>query len=96
MILIVQRKEQGQFPERHLDRLMDAMQRFNDALEACAGNPVLSRLLEQARVFSPPNAGLAGSNGSRTTTPSAWPATPATAHSSARCARATRKAPNPS
>lgn len=53
LILIVQRKGQGQIPQRHLDRLMDTMQRFNDALEACAGNPVLSRLLEQARVFSP-------------------------------------------
>jgi DNA-binding GntR family transcriptional regulator len=52
LILIVQRKQDGQFPQRHLDQLMDAMERFNDALEACAGNPVLSRLLDQARVFS--------------------------------------------
>lgn len=52
LILIVQRKQAGQLPQRHLDQLMDTMQRFNDALEACAGNPVLSRLLDQARVFS--------------------------------------------
>jgi DNA-binding GntR family transcriptional regulator len=52
LILIVQRKRHGELPQRHLDRLMDTMQRFNDALEVCAGNPVLSRLLEQARVFS--------------------------------------------
>ncbi|GAA5167678.1 MULTISPECIES: GntR family transcriptional regulator [Amycolatopsis] len=52
LILIVQRKQAGQHPQRHLDQLMDTMQRFNDALEACAGNPVLTRLLDQARVFS--------------------------------------------
>lgn len=27
------------------------MQRFNDAVDECAGNPVLVRLLDQARVF---------------------------------------------
>ncbi|WP_053720205.1 GntR family transcriptional regulator [Saccharothrix sp. NRRL B-16348] len=52
LILIVQRKQSGQIPQRHLDQLLDTVQRFNDALEACAGNPVLTRLLEQARVFS--------------------------------------------
>jgi DNA-binding GntR family transcriptional regulator len=52
LILIVQRKRDGQLPQRHVDQLLDTMQRFNDALEACAGNPVLSRLLDQARVFS--------------------------------------------
>ncbi|PSL51731.1 FCD domain-containing protein [Saccharothrix carnea] len=52
MILVVQRKRAGQVPQRHLDRLLDTVQRFDDALEACAGDPVLSRLLEQARVFS--------------------------------------------
>lgn len=52
LILIVQRKRDGELPQRHLTKLMDTMQRFNDALEACAGNPVLSRLLDQARVFS--------------------------------------------
>jgi DNA-binding GntR family transcriptional regulator len=52
LILIVQRKRDGELPQRHINQLMDTMQQFNDALEACAGNPVLSRLLEQARVFS--------------------------------------------
>jgi DNA-binding GntR family transcriptional regulator len=28
------------------------MQRFNRSVEGCAGNPVLTRLLDQARVFS--------------------------------------------
>ncbi|OLF13631.1 GntR family transcriptional regulator [Actinophytocola xanthii] len=52
LILIVQRKQAGEIPQRHLTQLMDTMQRFNDTLEACAGNPVLSRLLDQVRVFS--------------------------------------------
>ncbi|MGA6167269.1 GntR family transcriptional regulator [Amycolatopsis magusensis] len=52
VILVAQRQRDGELPQRHLDRLMDKMQQFNDALEACAGNPVLSRLLAQARVFS--------------------------------------------
>lgn len=52
LIVIVQRKRDGQLPQRHIDRLMDTMQRFNAAVEVCAGNPVLSRLLAQARVFS--------------------------------------------
>jgi DNA-binding GntR family transcriptional regulator len=37
---------------RHLDRLLDAMQRFNEVVESCAHNPVLVRLLGQTRVFS--------------------------------------------
>lgn len=48
LVLLVQSAETQQ---RHLDQLMDVMQRFNDTLVACARNPVLSRLLEQARVF---------------------------------------------
>jgi DNA-binding GntR family transcriptional regulator len=52
LILIVQRKRDGELPQRHINQLLDTMQRFNDALEAGAGNPVLSRLLDQARVFS--------------------------------------------
>jgi len=32
--------------------LLDTMQRFNDAVAACAGNAVLARLLEQTRVFT--------------------------------------------
>ncbi|WP_312867375.1 FCD domain-containing protein [Amycolatopsis pithecellobii] len=52
LILVVQRTRDGHIPQGHLNQLLDTMQRFNDTLEACAGNPVLSRLLDQARVFS--------------------------------------------
>lgn len=52
LILIAGRRDRGESEERHLAQILDVMQRFNDALEACAGNPVLSRLLDQARVFS--------------------------------------------
>ncbi|WP_205473057.1 GntR family transcriptional regulator [Nocardioides sp. SYSU D00038] len=53
LILIRQRREQGTPHDRHLHQLLDTMQRFNEAVEDCVGNPVLLRLLEQARVFSP-------------------------------------------
>ena len=39
---------------RHLTALLDTMQEFNDAVDACAHNPVLVRMLEQSRVFSRP------------------------------------------
>ncbi|MGR6918452.1 GntR family transcriptional regulator [[Actinomadura] parvosata] len=54
LILIKQRHQAGQEPSRHLGRLLDAMQRFNEVVESCAGNPVLVRLLDQTRVFSWP------------------------------------------
>ncbi|WP_370617815.1 GntR family transcriptional regulator [Mumia sp. Pv 4-285] len=54
LILLVQRNRNGEPLDRYVDLLLDAMQRFNDALDACAGNPVLVRLLDQARVFSRP------------------------------------------
>ncbi|RSM43791.1 GntR family transcriptional regulator [Amycolatopsis balhimycina DSM 5908] len=54
LIVIKQRQQAGQDVARHLERLLDAMQRFNEVVEACAHNPVLVRLLSQTRVFSPP------------------------------------------
>ncbi|MFG1643188.1 GntR family transcriptional regulator [Amycolatopsis sp. NPDC049252] len=54
LILVKQRHQAGQDVSRHLDRLLDAMQRFNGVVESCAGNPVLVRLLDQTRVFSAP------------------------------------------
>ncbi|PRY02495.1 GntR family transcriptional regulator [Allonocardiopsis opalescens] len=52
LIVIKQRASEGRPVERHVSELFDTMQRFNDAVAACAGNPVLVRLLEQTRVFS--------------------------------------------
>ncbi|GLY37751.1 GntR family transcriptional regulator [Amycolatopsis sp. NBRC 101858] len=54
LILIKQRHEAGQDVVKHVGRLFDAMQQFNALVEACAGNPVLVRLLDQTRVFSYP------------------------------------------
>jgi DNA-binding GntR family transcriptional regulator len=54
LILIKQRQKAGEEVSRHLTRLLDAMQRFNEVVEACANNPVLVRLLGQTRVFSWP------------------------------------------
>jgi DNA-binding GntR family transcriptional regulator len=53
MIVVQQRRRAGDPAERQINALLDVMQRFNDAVTACAGNPVLARLLEQTRVFSP-------------------------------------------
>jgi DNA-binding GntR family transcriptional regulator len=53
LILIRQRRSEGTPQDRHVNQLLDTMQRFNEAVDSCAGNPVLLRLLEQARVFSP-------------------------------------------
>lgn len=52
LILIKQRHETGQDVSQHVGRLLDTMRRFNVAVESCAGNPVLVRLLDQTRVFS--------------------------------------------
>jgi DNA-binding GntR family transcriptional regulator len=54
LILLKERGEPGQPSERHLTALLDAMQEFNDTVDACAHNPVLIRMLEQSRVFSRP------------------------------------------
>jgi DNA-binding GntR family transcriptional regulator len=54
LIVIKQRHKAGQDIARPLGRLLDAMQKFNSVVEACAGNPVLVRLLDQTRVFSWP------------------------------------------
>jgi DNA-binding GntR family transcriptional regulator len=54
LIVIKQRHGAGEDIRRHLHLLLDTMQRFNDIVDACAGNPVLVRLLDQTRVFSWP------------------------------------------
>lgn len=56
MILIRQRHQDpgGVDLSRYVTRLYDTIQQFNDAVDACAGNPVLVRLLDQTRVFSRP------------------------------------------
>jgi DNA-binding GntR family transcriptional regulator len=56
LILVKQRHSEGADVSRNLGRLLDTMQRFNDAVDACAGNPVLIRLLDQTRVFSRPES----------------------------------------
>jgi DNA-binding GntR family transcriptional regulator len=55
LILLKNRRHQGQPADRHLGLLLDAMQEFNDTVSACAHNPVLVRMLEQSRVFSRPH-----------------------------------------
>lgn len=52
LIVIKQRAADGRPADRHLNALLDTMQRFNDAVASCAGNAILVRLLEQTRVFS--------------------------------------------
>jgi DNA-binding GntR family transcriptional regulator len=54
LIVVTTRHRNGEDVQRHVAVLLDLMQEFNDAVEACANNPVLSRLLEQSRVFSRP------------------------------------------
>ncbi|MET7396383.1 GntR family transcriptional regulator [Dactylosporangium sp. NPDC005572] len=54
LILLKERRRQGQPTDRHLTELLDTMQEFNDAVDACAHNPVLVRMLDQSRVFSRP------------------------------------------
>lgn len=52
LIVLKQRHAENRPVDKHLNALLDAMQRFNDTVEACAGNAVLVRLLDQARVFT--------------------------------------------
>jgi DNA-binding GntR family transcriptional regulator len=52
LIVLKQRHADDRPSEKHLNALLDTMQRFNDTVEACAGNAVLVRLLDQARVFT--------------------------------------------
>jgi DNA-binding GntR family transcriptional regulator len=52
VIVMRQRHADGQSVENYVGTLLDVFLRFNDAVSACAGNPVLVRLLEQSRVFS--------------------------------------------
>lgn len=52
LIVIKQRHGVGEDVTRQLHKLLDTMQRFNDAVDACAANPILVRLLDQSRVFS--------------------------------------------
>ena len=54
LIVLTTRYRNGEDVDRHVTTLLDLMQEFNDAVEACANNPVLVRLLEQSRVFSRP------------------------------------------
>ncbi len=52
LIVVRKRHADGEPVERQVTRLLDTMQRFNEAVNTCAGNPVLVRLLEQTRVFT--------------------------------------------
>ncbi|TDD86876.1 GntR family transcriptional regulator [Actinomadura darangshiensis] len=54
LIVIAARHRNGEDVDRHIAALLDRMQDFNDAVNACAANPVLIRLLEQSQVFSRP------------------------------------------
>ena len=54
LIVVKQRKGAGEEATRQVNRLLDTIQEFNDTVEACADNPVLTRLLDQSRVFSAP------------------------------------------
>lgn len=52
MIVVQKRHADSQPVDRQLTKLLDTMQRFNEAVKTCARNPVLVRLLEQTRVFT--------------------------------------------
>lgn len=52
LIVVQKRHADGQPVERQVNKLLDTMQRFNEAVNTCARNPVLVRLLEQTRVFT--------------------------------------------
>ncbi|MFI7453032.1 GntR family transcriptional regulator [Nonomuraea sp. NPDC049714] len=54
LIVIITRHRNGENVDRHITALLDRMQEFNDAVNACAANPMLIRLLEQSQVFSQP------------------------------------------
>lgn len=52
LIVVRERHADGRPVDRQVTKLLDTMQRFNDAVNTCARNPVLVRLLEQTRVFT--------------------------------------------
>lgn len=52
LIVVQKRHADGQPVDRQVNKLLDTMQRFNEAVNTCARNPVLVRLLEQTRVFT--------------------------------------------
>ncbi|MFC8597134.1 GntR family transcriptional regulator [Isoptericola sp. NPDC057191] len=52
-LLLTQLGSQEQLDERAARRAFDGIRRFHDEIEVIAGNPVLARLLEQSRAFSP-------------------------------------------
>jgi DNA-binding GntR family transcriptional regulator len=52
LIVVQKRHADGQPIDRQVNKLLDTMQRFNEAVNTCASNPVLVRLLEQTRVFT--------------------------------------------
>jgi DNA-binding GntR family transcriptional regulator len=54
LILLKDGRQQGRWAIRHIESMLDTMQEFNDAVSACAHNPLLVRMLEQSRVFSRP------------------------------------------
>lgn len=54
LILVKEAQNQGKRVERYLSELFETIQRFNDAVMACAHNPVLARMVEQSRVFTLP------------------------------------------
>ncbi len=54
LLVLTTRHRKGEDVERHVTALLDKMSDFNAAVANCANNPVLIRLLEQARVFSRP------------------------------------------
>ena len=52
VILIRARHRDGKPVEKHADRFLDVLGRFNEQVNAAAHNPVLVRLLEQSRSLS--------------------------------------------
>ena len=52
LIVVRKRHADGEPVDRQVGRLLDTMQRFNEAVNSCANNPVLVRLLDQTRVFT--------------------------------------------
>ncbi|MBX7267357.1 GntR family transcriptional regulator [Micromonospora sp. Llam7] len=54
LILLKERRSHDRPTERHLTALLDTMLEFNEAVNACAHNPVLVRMLDQSRVFTRP------------------------------------------
>jgi DNA-binding GntR family transcriptional regulator len=52
LIVVRKRHADGEPVDRQVGKLLDTMQRFNEAVNSCANNPVLVRLLDQTRVFT--------------------------------------------